>query len=82
MRIPKKYGQSQIVKCPFCGQQSTTTNKQKVPVCPKHTGATLDNLKCACGSYLDLKHGKWGPFFLCMGCGPINMRKALDVNGY
>jgi len=51
-----------------------------VPVCIKHKESELQNLKCACGSYLDMKHGKWGPFFICMNCGPINMRKALEVN--
>ena len=80
MRLPKRYGQSQIAKCPFCGQQATTTNGQKVPVCVKHKDSQLQNLKCACGSYLDMKTGKWGPFFICINCGPINMRKALDVN--
>jgi len=80
MRIPKKYGQSQIAKCPFCGMMSTTVNAQKIPTCVKHKESSLDNLKCACGGYLDLKHGKFGPFFTCFKCGIVNMRKALDVN--
>lgn len=80
MRIPKKYGQSQITKCPFCGNQATTTSAQKVPVCIKHKSSEMNNLKCACGSYLDMKQGKWGPFFICLNCGPINMKKALEVN--
>ena len=80
MRIPKRYGQSQIAKCPFCGMMSTTVNSQKIPTCIKHKESSLDNLKCACGGYLDLKHGKFGPFFTCFKCGIVNMRKALDVN--
>jgi len=80
MRIPKRYGQSQIAKCPFCGMMSTTVNSQKIPTCVKHKESSLDNLKCACGGYLDLKHGKFGPFFTCFKCGIVNMRKALDVN--
>ena len=80
MRIPKVYGQSQIAKCPFCGAMSTTVNSQKIPTCLKHKEKSLDNLKCACGGYLDLKHGKFGPFFTCFKCGIVNMRKALDVN--
>lgn len=80
MRIPKKYGQSQIAKCPFCGMMSTTVNAQKIPTCVKHKESSLDNMKCACGGYLDLKHGKFGPFFTCFKCGIVNMRKALDVN--
>lgn len=80
MRIPKRYGQSQIAKCPFCGMMSTTVNSQKIPTCLKHKESSLDNMKCACGGYLDLKHGKFGPFFTCFKCGIVNMRKALDVN--
>lgn len=59
---------------------STTVNAQKIPTCVKHKESSLDNLKCACGGYLDLKHGKFGPFFTCFKCGIVNMRKALDVN--
>lgn len=80
MRIPKRYGQGQIAKCPFCGMMSTTVNAQKIPTCVKHKESSLDNMKCACGGYLDLKHGKFGPFFTCFKCGIVNMRKALDVN--
>ena len=80
IHIPKRYGQSQITGCPFCGQQSTTTNSQKIPVCVKHKERELQNLKCMCGSYLDLQHGKFGPFFTCWKCGSVNMRKALELN--
>jgi len=27
-----------------------------------------------------MKIGKWGPFFICINCGTINMRKALEAN--
>ncbi len=81
MRIPKRYGQSQIPKCPFCKEQAITTNKQKLPVCLRHKESVLQELKCSCGSYLDMKHSKYGPFFVCMRCGPVNLRKALDING-
>jgi hypothetical protein len=37
-------------------------------------------MKCACGSWLDMKQGKYGVFYVCLHCGPINMRKALDMN--
>ena len=80
MRIPKRYGQSQIAKCPFCGEMATLSNPQKVPVCIKHKNSELNAMKCACGSYLDMKHSKYGPFFVCINCGPINMRKALETN--
>lgn len=77
----KRYGQSQIPRCPFCHNQATTTNAQKLPVCQKHTASRLDSLKCACGSWLDLKHGKYGAFFTCINCGTVTMRKALEING-
>lgn len=81
MRIPKRYGESQIAKCPFCQAQSTTMNSQGIPVCPKHQAQNLDSLKCACGSFVDIKKGKFGPFCTCFKCGAVNLRKILDVNG-
>lgn len=80
MYIPKKYGQSKIDRCPFCEKQATSMNKQNVPVCALHKGQVLGNLKCACGSTLDILHGKFGVFFSCMKCGNMNMRKVLELN--
>ena len=76
----KIYGQSRIDKCPFCGKTATTTNKQKIPTCLQHKDKTLDNLRCACGDYLDLKNGKFGVYFNCMHCGNINFKKGLEMN--
>ncbi|MFH1399041.1 MAG: hypothetical protein ABIG95_02935 [Candidatus Woesearchaeota archaeon] len=80
MYIPKKYGKSRVDKCPFCGQQATTLNSQKLPVCTSHKNTQLNDLKCACGSYLEIKHGKFGVFFVCINCGNINLTKALELN--
>jgi len=80
MRIPKRYGESKIEKCPFCGIQSTTSNSQGVPVCRDHKDQLLPDMKCVCGEYLDMKKGKFGVFFTCFHCGAINLRKALDMN--
>jgi len=80
VRIPKTYGQSKVDKCPFCGKQGITKNKQGVPVCVKHKNSILGNLKCACGDYLDILDGKYGPYFNCMNCGNINFRKGLEMN--
>lgn len=80
MYIPKRYGQSRIDNCPFCGKQSTTSNKQGVPVCSDHKDSTLDNLKCVCGEYLELRTGKFGAYFNCINCGNVNMKKALEIN--
>ncbi|MFP4424031.1 MAG: hypothetical protein ACLFP2_02245 [Candidatus Woesearchaeota archaeon] len=80
MRIPKRYGESKVDKCPFCSERAIAMNKQGIPVCRKHTDRELGLMRCICGEILDLKHGKYGPFFTCMSCGPINMRKALEIN--
>lgn len=80
MHIPKKYGQSKVDNCPFCGKQATAKNMQDVPVCQSHKDEALDGLKCVCGSTLEMMHGKFGVFFSCIECGSMNLRKALEVN--
>ena len=80
MFIPKKYGQSKIDRCPFCQKQATSMNKQNVPVCSSHKNEALDNLKCVCGSTLEMLHGKFGVFFSCTKCGNMNLRKVLEFN--
>jgi hypothetical protein len=80
MYIPKRYGQSKVESCPFCGKIATVKNNQDIPVCVKHKNTPLPNLKCSCNSYLDLKKGKFGAYFHCLNCGNINMRKALALN--
>lgn len=80
MRIPKKYGQSKIDNCPFCDKVSFTRNPQGIPVCKEHQSKSMPNLKCLCGEYLDLKFGKYGPFYSCIKCGTMNISKALDMN--
>jgi ssDNA-binding Zn-finger/Zn-ribbon topoisomerase 1 len=42
----------------------------------------LQDLKCACGGYLDIKEGKFGPFFVCINCNIVSFKKGLDMNGY
>ena len=80
MHIPKRYGQSKIDKCPFCQKHATTLNKQGVPVCASHKEELIDDLKCVCGSTLDMLQGKFGVFFSCMKCGNMNLRKVLEFN--
>lgn len=82
MRFKKVYGQSRDNICPFCGDIATTSNNQKVPVCLAHKTEELLDLKCICGDWLDLKQGKYGPFFVCMKCGNVNFAKGLELNGY
>jgi len=80
MYIPKRYGESQANKCPFCADPATTTNGEKVPVCQRHKDKELGLLKCMCGRYLAIMHGKFGVFFNCLNCGNINLKKALEIN--
>ena len=78
--IPKRYGQSRVDACPFCGKQAVAENDQGIPVCAAHKNDTLPELKCSCGDWLDLRNGKFSPFFSCMKCGNISLRKALEIN--
>ena len=73
----KRYGASMAEKCPFCHREATARNSQKVPVCERHRKELLREIKCLCGSALELKTGKYGPFFNCLNCGNISLRKAL-----
>jgi hypothetical protein len=80
MHIPKRYGQSRVDKCPFCGQQAITINTQQVPVCERHKNSMMNEMRCVCGSFLQMKNGKYGVFFTCLRCGNMNMRKVLEIN--
>ncbi|MFH2028976.1 MAG: hypothetical protein ABIJ08_07575 [Nanoarchaeota archaeon] len=80
MRIPKRYGMSRVDSCPFCSKQAVTKNKQGVPVCVDHKSENLNNIKCVCGEYLDVREGKFGPYFHCINCGNINFKKGIEMN--
>ena len=80
MRIPKKYGQSKIDRCPFCDKTAVMKNSQDVPVCVQHKNAKLENLKCICGEWLDVSSGKYGPYFRCLNCGNVSFTKGLEMN--
>ncbi|MBU0472455.1 MAG: hypothetical protein KKF89_03820 [Nanoarchaeota archaeon] len=66
--------------CVFCSRQAITKNEQKLPTCNIHKKETLPDMKCVCGEYLMIKESKYGPFFICMNCGPVSIRKALSIN--
>ena len=53
---------------------------QIVPVCPAHKEEEIGEMKCACGSTLEMLHGKFGVFFSCFNCGNMNMKKVLELN--
>ncbi|MGV8141465.1 MAG: hypothetical protein ACP5NW_03425 [Candidatus Woesearchaeota archaeon] len=80
MRIPKRYGESRIENCPFCGRQAIINNPQGVPVCVDHKDKSLPEMKCTCGEYLLIQKGKFGVFFNCMRCGNINLNRVLEMN--
>ncbi len=80
MRIPKKYGQYRIDKCPFCDKRAMTENKQGVPVCLDHKSRLINDFKCVCGGYLDVRKGKWGAYFNCFKCGNISFKKGMEMN--
>ena len=80
MYIQKKYGESRFDGCPFCGQQAITKNSQKIPVCLKHKNSEILDLKCLCGDWLDIREGKYGPYWQCMKCGNINFKRGLEMN--
>ncbi len=80
MYIPKKYGESKIDKCPFCGRQAVLTNSQGLPVCSNHKNAVLNQMKCVCGETADLMTGKFGVYFNCLNCGNVNARKIFEMN--
>ena len=76
----KVYGEYREDNCPFCGKRGVTKNSQGVPVCLKHKDSVLDGLKCMCGEYLDVREGKFGPYFHCLNCGNLNFRKGMELN--
>lgn len=80
MKGKKIYGQNSNAACLFCSKPATTKNDQGVPVCKEHSKAILNDFKCACGEYLDIRESKYGVFFTCMNCGPVSMKKALSIN--
>ncbi len=80
MYIPKRYGATQLSRCPFCEKQAISKSKQGIPVCTKHKDKNLPEMKCDCGSYLDLRDGKFGAYFACIKCGNKNFNRVLESN--
>lgn len=77
--IPKRYGESKVITCPFCTRTATVKNKQGLDVCTSHTASIFEEIKCTCGRWLEQRSGKFGPYFNCLHCGNINFRKALEM---
>ncbi len=75
----KIYGQSRIETCPFCAKRALFNNSQGIAVCREHRYNKLMP-RCVCGELLEIRKGKWGPYFFCMNCGNISYRKGIDMN--
>jgi len=75
----KSYGNYQIIKCPFCERRATQKNEQGLNVCHLHTKNTLEEIKCTCGSWLEAKSGKYGPYFNCLNCGNLSYQKGMEI---
>ncbi len=77
--LPRRYGESKVAQCVFCPHTAYAYNAQRLPVCKDHKDQTLGDLVCYCKETLEIKMGKFGPFFLCPNCGPISLAKAQDL---
>ena len=47
-------------------------------MCETHASEVFPEVKCDCGSYLDLKDGKFGAYFSCINCGNKNFSRVLE----
>ena len=47
---------------------------------PKQLKEQLDRVKWAPKIHIDIMDGKFGPYFRCMNCGNISLKKALEMN--
>lgn len=80
-KAKKVYGQSKSAECPFCGKIATAKNEQGLDVCRFHVKTKLEEIKCVCGSWLEQRVGKFGPYFNCLNCGNINYKKGMEMKG-
>ena len=75
----KVYGSYKTVSCVFCGKLAMNKNERGLEVCAEHKERVMNNIKCTCGSLLEMRDGKFGTFFSCVNCGNISLRKALEM---
>ena len=78
-KAKKVYGQSKVTRCPFCDKLATAKSEDGLDVCPQHIKSKLDEIKCTCGSWLEHRVGKFGPYFNCINCGNFNYNKAMEI---
>ncbi len=80
MHLSKRYGEYKIERCPFCKKQATATNSEGLPVCYEHKNESMPELKCMCGSSLEMRTGKFGIFFSCIKCGIVRKNRVFEMN--
>jgi len=78
-KAKKSYGNYKTSDCPFCGKIATQRNEQGMDVCRFHIKSKMQEIKCTCGSWLENKAGKFGPYFNCINCGNVNYKKGLEM---
>ncbi|MBI2125085.1 hypothetical protein HYU08_00860 [Candidatus Woesearchaeota archaeon] len=61
-RRKKTYGEYKVSHCPFCDKIATSKNEQGLDVCRVHTKQNIEEIKCTCGSWLETRSGKFGPY--------------------
>ena len=76
-KAKKEYGNYKTDSCPFCGKVATQKNEQGVSVCRLHLKEQVEDRKCQCGKWLELRAGKFGPYFNCINCGNMNYDKGM-----
>ena len=78
-KAKKQYGNYKTSNCPFCTRTATVKNEQGIDVCHKHVKSLMEEIKCTCGSWLEQRVGKFGPYFNCLNCGNFNYNKAMEI---
>jgi len=75
----KTYGTYMTNNCSFCGSLATQKNDSGLYVCHRHLKEKLAEIKCTCGSWLEQRSGKFGPYFNCLHCGNISYAKGMEM---
>ena len=78
-KTKKKYGEYKRLICPFCSRNATQKNEQGLDVCHLHVKQMMEDIKCTCGKWLELRVSKHGPYFNCLDCGNINFQKGMEI---
>jgi len=78
-KAKKQYGNYREANCPFCGKIATQKNPQGLEVCRLHTKELMEEIRCSCGSWLESRSGKFGPYFHCLKCGNVPYKKGMEL---